>query len=85
MPTTRTGEQIRLDNARFKSIGHVGELKGKFFHQGKHAHDANDRIIYHKHSGDVFYDGNGNEAGGKTLFAKVAPGTDLDHHDFFVI
>jgi hypothetical protein len=32
-----------------------------------------------------FYGEGGDQAGGKTLFAKVAPGTHLDQHNFFVI
>jgi Ca2+-binding RTX toxin-like protein len=77
-------DAIDLAKSIFKGIGSKGALKTKYFANG-HAKDGNDHIVYKQGNGKVFYDKNGDKAGGMTLFAKVDPGTHLDHTDFFVI
>ena len=79
------GDVIDLDHSIFKGIGGGGTLKGKYFVVGNKAKDGNDHIIYKQGKGEVFYDKNGDKAGGMTLFAKVDKGTHLDHHDFLVM
>ncbi|MCB1488554.1 MAG: hypothetical protein KDJ88_14005 [Bauldia sp.] len=75
------GETIELDGTAFPGLT-PGVLKGKFFHAGAHAKDADDHVLFAK--GKIFFDGNGSEAGERSLVAKVAPGTSLHHDDFFV-
>ncbi len=52
---------------------------------GSAAADANDFIIYNSATGQLFYDANGNGAGGQTLFATVTVGTVLDIGDFVMV
>jgi Ca2+-binding RTX toxin-like protein len=49
------------------------------------AADANDRIIYETDTGRLFYDSNGNAAGGSVHFATLAPNVALSNVDFQVI
>lgn len=79
------GECIKLDNADFDGIGGKGGLDDDIFRQGASAKEADDRIVYLKSEGKIFYDANGDAAGGEVLFARVDPGTKLDHDDFLVI
>ena len=73
-------DQIWLDKDIFSAIGNT--LGSGEFHQGPHAHDANDHIIYTKSTGKLYYDPDGQGGIGKTQFAKVDPGTNLDNDDF---
>ena len=78
-------DTFQLDNALFKALGGAGALNSKFFYAGKAAHDADDHIIYNKATGELFYDSNGNSAGGVTVFAQLANKTTLTSADFVVI
>jgi Ca2+-binding RTX toxin-like protein len=49
------------------------------------ANAATDRIIYNNITGQLFYDSNGNGAGGQTLFATVTAGTVLNTGDFLMV
>ena len=49
------------------------------------AQDADDRIIYESDSGRVWYDSNGNAAGGNFLFADLDAGLALTNNDFVVV
>jgi hypothetical protein len=49
------------------------------------AQDADDRIIYESDSGKLWYDSNGNAAGGNYLFADLASGLALTNADFFIV
>ena len=63
----------------------MNRLNGEFFALNR-ATEANDRIIFQKGSGKLFYDADGNgNAHGNVLFAQVAKGTDLHASDFIVI
>ncbi len=55
---------IRLDDAVFAGIGAVGVLNADAFHIGAAAADAQDRIVYNSATGQLFFDSNGNAAGG---------------------
>jgi Ca2+-binding RTX toxin-like protein len=53
-------DAILLDTEVFTGIGTAGEtLKTKYFHEGSEAEGKNDRIIYDKASGTIYYDGDG--------------------------
>lgn len=63
-------DTIRLDNDIFKKLTKPGVLQAKYFTLGNKAKDANDFIGVTK-SGDVWYDANGNKAGGQVVFANI--------------
>jgi Ca2+-binding RTX toxin-like protein len=80
-----TDDAIRLENAIFTGLGGAtGILASGFFHIGASAQDANDRIIYNASTGALFYDANGNAAGGVTQLAKLSAGLALSTSDFLV-
>jgi Ca2+-binding RTX toxin-like protein len=83
-------DAIWLENAIFKGIGSGSLAKPRkmasdAFHAGKAAQDAQDRIIYDKATGSLFYDADGTGAGKAVKFAVVATKQTLAYHDFFVI
>ena len=53
-------DTILLDSDVFTGIGEAGEtLKKKYFHEGTEAESKNDKIIYDKASGAIYYDKDG--------------------------
>jgi serralysin len=49
------------------------------------ANATTDRIAYNTITGPLFYDANGNVAGGMTLFATITAGTVFDVGDFLMV
>jgi serralysin len=82
---TSGSDKVALDDAVFTAIGPLGALNANAFFAGTAAHDADDRIIYDSVSGRIWYDADGNGAGGQVLFATVDPATVLVASDFQVI
>jgi Ca2+-binding RTX toxin-like protein len=79
-------DKIHLENAIFTRLGAgVHVLNPAFFKAGPVAGDANDYIVYNKASGVLFYDVNGNAAGGAIAFAVLTNHPTLTAADFFVI
>jgi Ca2+-binding RTX toxin-like protein len=79
-------DTIVLDNAIFKKLKKEGALKGKYFFEGKKAHDGNDVIVYNDRNGDLSYDKNGKKKGGTILFAELEGSpNDVSAADFVVI
>jgi Ca2+-binding RTX toxin-like protein len=78
-------DHFQLENAVFTQLGAAGHLNAAFFHLGTAAADANDHIIYDQTHGNLFYDSNGNAAGGATLFALLSTHPVLTAGDFLVI
>ncbi len=76
-------DDVVLKKSIFSAIGPT--LSKSEFYTGPKAHDANDRIIYQKKSGDLFYDSNGSATGGKVKFAHVEIGTVLTFDDFLLV
>ena len=64
--------------ARLKSAAFWSNTTGK-------AHDANDRIIYDKDSGVLYYDADGTGKGASVAFATISKNLALTNKDFFVI
>jgi Ca2+-binding RTX toxin-like protein len=78
-------DTFRLENAVMTQLGGAGALAANKFFAGAAAHDADDRIVYNKASGAVYYDSNGNAAGGSTLLAVISNKPTLTSADFVVI
>jgi Ca2+-binding RTX toxin-like protein len=82
-------DMINLDDSVFSTIGAklgAGEFYAKS--GATAAHDANDRIIYDRSTGKLYYDADGNKAGGLAAihFATLGnkPAT-LDFQDFGIV
>lgn len=81
-----TDDTAYLAKAIFSKIAGTGTMSSAQFYastSGK-AHDANDRIIYNKQTGDLFYDSDGNGKGAAVRFAAVEDGLKLASADFFL-
>ena len=80
-------DTIRLENAIFNAVVGVGTLTAAQFRSNNtgQAGDANDRIIYEIDTGNLFYDTNGNAAGGSVLFATLTAGLGISNADFFIV
>ena len=78
-------DTIVLDRAVFTAIGAEGPLSASAFVNGVTALDADDRILYAKDVGYIFYDADGSGAGAKVLFAKVNAGTALSNVHFSAV
>lgn len=74
-------DKIVLDRAAFKAIAADGALSAGSFRAGYSAQDADDRIVYLRSTGQLFYDSDGAGGAAKVLFATVNPGTALSHFD----
>jgi Ca2+-binding RTX toxin-like protein len=79
------GDKIWMENAVFTKLGAAGALNGAFFWNGTAAHDANDTIVYNRAIGALYYDGNGNAAGGAVQFATLINKPVLSAGDFVVV
>ena len=69
----------------FTKLAAVGALNPAFFRAGPAALDGNDYIVYNKLTGVLFYDSNGNGAGGAVQIAVLTNKPVLTASDFFVI
>ncbi|MGC4026395.1 MAG: calcium-binding protein [Mesorhizobium sp.] len=81
-------DTLVLENAIFTKLGTTtGTLSSAMFWKSTSglAHDSSDRIIYETDTGKLFYDSNGNAAGGSVHFATLAPGLALTNADFLII
>ncbi len=76
-------DDILLAQSIFSAIG--ATLDASEFRLGTAAADANDYIIYNSATGQIYYDANGNGAGGQTLFATVTSGIALTINDFIMV
>ena len=79
-----------LDNAVMKKLGKGTpakpvKLKADAFHAGKTAEDREDRIIYDKAKGALYYDADGSGAAAQMQFATLIKKDKLTYSDFFVI
>jgi Ca2+-binding RTX toxin-like protein len=78
-------DTFRLENLVMPGLGAPGVLAAAKFFVGAAAHDADDRIVYNKATGVLFYDANGSLAGGVTHLATVTTKPTLTSADFVVI
>ncbi len=78
-------DSFQLENAMMPKLGTAGALKPGFFFAGAAAHDPDDHLIYNRTTGNLFYDSNGNLAGGVVLLATIVSKPLLTAADFVVI
>ncbi len=78
-------DKFRLEKDIFHLTG--SKLASGAFYDKADAHDTSDRILYEKSSGKLFYDADGNTAGGvdKVLFAVLDNHAKLDAGDFLLV
>lgn len=84
-----TTDTIRLQNGIFTALTINGSMSN-FAYMFKAnaagvATDLDDRIIYDIDNGKLFYDSNGSQAGGSTLFAVLSGAPAIGPSDFFVV
>jgi len=79
-------DTIILSTAIFKGVGSAGRtMKASAFWTGTAAHDSNDRIIYDKGTGSIYYDADGTGSRSAVEFAKVDANLKLTYKDFFMM
>jgi len=84
-------DTIQIDNKYFTKVGSKGtptkpvKLDSKMFWTGTKAHDEDDRIIYDKKSGALYYDADGTGKAAAVKFAQLKKGLALTDKDFYVI
>jgi Ca2+-binding RTX toxin-like protein len=79
------GDKLWMENSVFTQLGAAGALNGAFFRLGPTALDADDYLVYNHLTGNLYYDSNGNGAGGAVLFATLTTKPILSAPDFVVI
>jgi Peptidase M10 serralysin C terminal len=80
----KSGEdQIGLAKSIFKKAG-SNVLKKSAFWTGNKAHDKDDRIIYDKKTGSLYYDPDGTGSLAQTKFASLANKAALSHKDLWI-
>lgn len=79
-------DTIALDNVIFDVL-REGKLAAAAFvaNTSGRAADASDRIVYERDSGKIWYDENGNAAGGAVHVATIAANLNLTASDFIII
>jgi len=84
-------DSIYLSHKIFSALGkggsmaHPTALSKAAFWVGTAAQDANDRIIYNKASGALYYDPDGNGGAEALKIAALSKGLQLTEKDFFII
>jgi Ca2+-binding RTX toxin-like protein len=81
-------DHLQLENALFTKLGAqagIHALTPAYFHLGATAADANDYLVYNQTTGILYYDANGNVAGGAIPIAAFSNHTVLSAGDFVVI
>ncbi|NIX77127.1 calcium-binding protein [Microvirga terricola] len=78
-------DTIWLSKGIFKGAG-TGALQSKFFYKGTKAHDVDDRIIYDKATGALYYDPDGTGSRAQIKFATLTnKPANLAYNDFLLV
>lgn len=77
-------DRFELDHRNFKALD-IGVLDKADFVIGSAAKDASDHIIYDKSTGALYYDSNGDQAGGMHLIARLDEDLSVKASDFWVV
>jgi Ca2+-binding RTX toxin-like protein len=75
-------DTIVLDRSVFTAISATETLTASVFVEGTAARDSDDRIVYDRATGKIYYDADGSGPGGQVLFAQVTAGTALTNAHF---
>ena len=78
-------DTVRIDNAVFTAVSGTGVLTAVQFYQGTAAHDADDRIVYNRTSGELMYDADGNGSGAAVTFAVISNKVAMTNTDFVIV
>jgi Ca2+-binding RTX toxin-like protein len=78
-------DSIHLARSAFSKVGKPGVLKKGAFWTGGKAHDRDDRVIYDKAKGILYYDPDGIGAAPQIKFATISKKLKMSYKDFFVI
>lgn len=83
-------DTIWLDNKVFTKLGSGSlskptKLKSDMFVKGTKAQDREDRIIYDRKTGALYYDADGTGSKAQVKIATLSKNLKLTYHDFFVI
>jgi Ca2+-binding RTX toxin-like protein len=78
-------DNIQLENAVFTKLGAAGYLKSAYFRAAAFALDGNDYIIYHKATGNLFYDADAVGFGTRQLIATLTNKPTLTASEFVVV
>ncbi len=82
-------DSFHLDNAIFTKLGRGSaagvRFKSDMFVEGTRAKDREDRIVYDKKTGALYYDQDGTGSKAQVKIATLTNKTALKYHDFFVI
>jgi Ca2+-binding RTX toxin-like protein len=78
-------DTFHLDNSYLKQAGPNGKLKADAFHLGRKAADAEDRIVYDKATGALYYDPDGAGGAAQIKLAVLQNKAKLALADFVVI
>ncbi|MBL0407493.1 hypothetical protein JKG68_26610 [Microvirga aerilata] len=77
-------DTFRISLEFFTNVGSKGKLGSDAFHQGTKAADAEDRIIYHKASGSLYYDPDGSGAEAQVKIATLSNKAAVALSDFII-
>lgn len=77
-------DAVLLDHNAFGGLA-LGGLSASVFVNGTVALDADDRILYDRLNGALFYDADGNGAGASVLFGYVSSGDSITAADIIVV
>jgi len=80
-----TDDTFKFKQSVFTSIGGKGKLAADALRFGSKAADAEDRIIYQKSTGNLYYDPDGTGAEAQVQIAKLSNKAKLALSDFMVI
>jgi serralysin len=83
-------DSIYLDNKYFTKLGSgtfskPKKFKSDMFVQNSKARDAEDRIVYDKKTGKLYYDEDGTGSKAQVQIATITNKVKLTYQDFFVI
>ncbi|MFC1457602.1 calcium-binding protein [Microvirga arabica] len=83
-------DSFQLDNKYFTKLGSgtaskPKKFKSDMFVEGKKAQDREDRIVYDKKTGALYYDQDGTGSKAQVKIATITNKTKLYYHDFYVI
>ena len=77
-------DTFRISLEFFTNVGSKGKLGSDAFHRGTKAADAEDRIIYHKASGSLYYDPDGSGAEAQVKIATLSNKAAVALSDFII-